>query len=136
MEALSTSQVAEQAGVNIQTVRYYERRGLIPEPPRLASGYRQYARDHVSRIRFIRRAQELGFTLLEIEELLSLHADPQSDRGHVKQRTLAKISEVERRIADLERMRRALEALSDSCDGHGTTRECPILLALDDEHVH
>lgn len=136
MEQLTTGEVAEHAGVNIQTVRYYERRGLLPEPPRLASGYRQYDADHVSRIRFIKRAQELGFTLAEVEELLSLRADPQGERAQVRSRTVEKIREIERKIDDLGRIKGTLLELVDACDGHGSTRECPILHALESEPCH
>ena len=131
MTELTTGAVAERAGVNIQTVRYYERRGLLPEPPRRSSGYRLYNADHVTRIRFIKRAQELGFTLDEVEELLSLRADPDADRADVRSRTLAKMREIEAKIADLGRMRDTLAALADTCAGHGSTHDCPILEALD-----
>ncbi len=128
---LTTGQVAERAGVNIQTVRYYERRGLLPAPPRRPSGYRQYDADHVARIRFIKRAQELGFTLQEIEELLSLRTDPDADSADVRGRTFSKMLEIDRKIEDLTRMRAKLAELASSCSGHGSTSECPILEALE-----
>lgn len=127
----STGEVAEQAGVNIQTVRYYERRGLLPAPARKPSGYRQYENDHVVRIRFIKRAQELGFTLSEVEELLSLRADPEADRGDVRDRTLEKMREIQRKIDDLMRMKGTLAVLAEACNGHGSTHDCPILHALE-----
>lgn len=131
MRTFTTGEVAEQAGVNVQTVRYYERRGLLPEPPRLGSGYRQFRPEDVSRIRFIKRAQELGFTLREIEELLDLRAEPGATSGQVKRATEEKIVEVEAKIRDLQRIRDTLAHLAEACDGHGTTQECPILEALE-----
>jgi len=128
--ALKTGEVAERAGVNIQTVRFYERRGLLPEPPRLRSGYRQYDAEAVSRLRFIRRAQELGFTLDEIADLLSLHSRPDESAAEVKRRASGKIEEIAARIRDLERMKARLEAISAACDGHGSIHDCPILHAL------
>ena len=134
MTVFSTSEAAERAGVNVQTLRYYERRGLVPEPPRRASGYREYEQEHVARIRFIKRAQELGFTLSEVEELLSLRTDPEADRHDVRARTLHKIQEIERKIADLSRMKDTLAVLAEACEGHGSTHDCPILHALEDPY--
>ena len=130
-QTLTTGEVAEQAGVNIQSVRYYERRGLLPEPPRTAAGYRQFDGEDVARIHFIKRAQELGFALREIEELLSLRADPEVDKGEVKRRAAAKIEEVKGKIRDLQRIECTLEELVAACSGEGSTRECPILQALE-----
>ena len=132
---MTRGKVALRAGVNVETVRYYEQRGLIPEPPRTASGYRQYTEDYVERIRFIKRAQELGFTLEEIKELLSLRVDPETDRGEVKQRAAAKIVDIEKKISDLERMKRQLKRLVTSCSGRGPTSECPILEAIESEET-
>ncbi len=131
-EALTTGEVAERAAVNQQTVRYYERRGLIPEPPRTAAGYRQFTGEHVARIRFIKRGQELGFTLEEINELLTLRADPQADRAAVKRQTVDKMAEIEAKIRDLERMKNTLAELAAACDGEGSTSGCPILHALEE----
>jgi Hg(II)-responsive transcriptional regulator len=130
METLTTSALADQAGVNLQTIRYYERRGLLPAPPRTNGGYRQFGPDAVARIRFIRRAQELGFSLDEVEDLLALRADAAADRAEVRRATEAKIADIEAKIRDLERMRSILRHLADACHGHGTTSECPILDAL------
>ena len=131
-ETLTTSEVAEQADVNVQTVRYYERRGLIPEPPRTSAGYRQYSPDHVARIRFIKRAQELGFTLEEANDLLQLRATPDADRADVRSVAQDKIDEVEAKIRDLQRIRDTLGKLVAACEGHGSTSECPILDALEE----
>lgn len=131
-QTLMTDELAERAGVNLQTVRYYERRELIPEPPRTAAGYRQYSVDDVRRIRFIQRAQELGFTLSEIKELLALRAHPQAPtQGAVKQKTEEKIAEIEGKIRDLARMKLTLVELAAACDGEGIVSECPILEALE-----
>ena len=130
-ETLTTGQVADHAGVNLQTIRYYERKGLLPKPPRGPSGYRQYSGDHVSRVRFIKRAQELGFTLSEVAELLSLRADPAGDRMDVRRRTVAKMREIDEKISDLTRMRETLSTLANACSGHGSTDDCPIIQALD-----
>jgi MerR family mercuric resistance operon transcriptional regulator len=130
-ETLTTGEVADQANVNVQTVRYYERRGLIPEPPRSSGGFRQYSPDHVSRIRFIKRAQELGFTLEEANELLQLRVTPDADRADVRAVAQEKIEEVEEKIRDLRRIRDTLGHLVEACEGHGSTSECPILHAME-----
>jgi Hg(II)-responsive transcriptional regulator len=129
---LSTSTLAARAGVNLQTVRYYERRGLLPEPPRTAAGYRRYGPDALVRLRFIRRAQELGFSLDEIEELLALRVDPNASRADVRRRAEVRIADVRDRIRDLQRMLAVLEALHAACHGDGPAQDCPILHALED----
>lgn len=134
-DTLTTGEAADRADVNVQTVRYYERRGLIPEPPRTSGGFRQYSPDHVARIRFIKRAQELGFTLEEAGDLLSLRATPDADRADVRAVAQEKRDEIEQKIADLQRMQATLDHLIAACEGHGTTDECPILHALED-HPH
>ena len=131
-ETLTTGDVAERADVNVQTVRYYERRGLIPEPPRSSGGFRQYNPDHVDRIRFIKRAQELGFTLEEAHELLQLSVTAEADRADVRAVAQNKIEEVEEKMRALQRIRDTLAELVDACDGHGSTSECPILHALEE----
>lgn len=128
---LTTGEVANQAGVNLQTVRYYERRGLIPEPPRTGGGFRQYAPEAVGRIRLVKRAQELGFTLDEIEELLALRADEGADAVEVKRLAEAKAADIAAKIRDLERMKATLDALAAACSGEGSTGDCSILHALD-----
>lgn len=130
---MTRGEVADRAGVNRETVRYYEQRGLIPEPPRTDGDYRTYDETYVERIRFIKRAQELGFTLNEIEELLTLRVDPETDCGAVKQRAEAKLADVETKIHDLERIRAALTSLAASCQGRGPTSDCPILDAMQHE---
>ena len=123
--------VATRADVNIQTVRYYERRGLLAKPPRTESNYRLYSEDSVRRVRFVKRAQQLGFTLKEIKDLLALRLKPTSRSSAVKERATAKIAAIEEKVRTLQRMKRALTKLTAACDGCGSTNECPILEALE-----
>jgi MerR family copper efflux transcriptional regulator len=131
MDSLGIGQLAKRGGVGIDTVRYYERNGLLEPRGRLASGYRRYGELEVARLRFIRRAQALGFTLKEVKELLALSA--QRDVGRVKRSAQAKLRDVETRIADLVRVRDGLATLIDACPGHGRAADCPILRALTQE---
>ena len=117
----------------METVRFYERQGLIEEPPRRPSGYREYDDEVVARLGFIRRAKELGFTLKEIKELLALRRDPSTPAADVKRRAEAKISDIETKIRTLQKMKKALEKLTSACRGHATSAECPLLHALDHE---
>jgi MerR family mercuric resistance operon transcriptional regulator len=133
MKNLTIGQLAKKAQVNIETVRYYERRGLLPEPPRKDSGYRQYSENDVSRLLFIKRAQTLGFTLKEILELLSLRVDPNTTCGDVKRRAEAKIADIEEKTLALKKMKKALTKLAATCKGRGPTSECPILEMLNSE---
>lgn len=127
---MHTKQVAERAGVNTETLRYYERRGLLPEPPRTAAGYREYPASAVSVLRFVKRAQTLGFTLDEVEELLHL-ADGGPDNCEVARRMAAThIGELDTKIAELQRMRAALSMLTASCDSPRRDRDCPLLDAI------
>jgi Hg(II)-responsive transcriptional regulator len=130
MKTLTIGQLARQAGVGIETVRFYERKGLLEEPARRASGYRQYDEEVVVRLHFIRRAKELGFTLREIADLLALRDDPDTSRADVRQRAVAKVADIEARIRDLQRMKDALRRLAATCQGDGPAVTCPILEAL------
>ncbi len=112
-------------------MRFYERQGLLAEPERRASGYRQYDGEAVSVLRFIRRAKELGFTLKEIKALLELRLDATASRAEVRRQARAKVADIEARIADLQRMRDVLQSLVRKCHGDGTTTGCPILGALE-----
>lgn len=133
MTTLKISQVARLADVNIETVRYYERKGLIPEPPRLPSGYRQYSPDYVQRIKFIKHAQQLGFSLKEVTELLALRIEPHSACDEVKQQTEAKIAAIETKIHTLQQMQRVLTDLVSDCEQRQLTDTCPILKALESD---
>jgi MerR family copper efflux transcriptional regulator len=131
MDALGIGQLAKRGGVGIDTVRYYERNGLLAPRSRLASGYRRYGDIELARLRFIRRAQTLGFTLKEIKQLLALSA--QRDVGRVKRSAQAKLIDVESRIAALVRVRDGLATLIEACPGHGRAANCPILRALTED---
>jgi MerR family transcriptional regulator, copper efflux regulator len=131
--ALTIGQVADAADVNIQTIRYYERRGLCPTPRRTPAGYRQYAEDAVARLRFIKQAQNLGFSLAEIQELLGLRIRHGAACDTVARKTRAKIGLVRQKIAGLERVKRTLERLAAACAARRPTDECPILEALEDD---
>ncbi len=133
MKPLTIGQVARSAGVGVETVRFYERQGLLQEPARKESGYRQYPEDVVARLGFIKRAKELGFSLKEIKDLLALRVDPETTCGEVKRRAEAKIADVEEKIQALQRIKKALVRLTAVCRGRGPTSECPILEALDRE---
>lgn len=130
---LTIGAVAKRVGVAIDTIRYYEREGLLPEPERRASGYRSYDEGAVRQLRFIRRAKDLGFTLEEIRDLLALSADRHRGVKAVKQRAEQRLAAIDARIAELTRVRDGLEQLVDACPGHGSPDQCPILRALVDE---
>lgn len=131
MSELTIGRVARDAGLAIDTVRYYEREGLLEKPPRTSSGYRQYPAGAVARLRFIRQAKELGFTLSEIRELLALKVVPGKSCADVRARARSKIADIERRVAELTRMKRALTRLAAACSGRGPTSACPILDAME-----
>src|SRR3954451_20796962 len=114
MKPLTIGTVARRAGVGVETVRFYEREGLLDEPARRASGYRQYAEEAIDRLRFIRRAKQLGFTLREIKGLLALRLDAGAERADVRRHAEAKIADIDAKIADLARMREALVRLTDA----------------------
>jgi Cu(I)-responsive transcriptional regulator len=131
MTNITIGKLAKQAGMGVETLRYYERRGLITPRHRTQAGYRLYEPDAIRRLRFIRRAQTLGFTLEEIGDLLAFSDDPDASAGDVKAMTQAKVEDIDRRILDLERMKQALVGLAEGCPGHrATTVDCPILAAL------
>ncbi len=126
--SLSIGTLAKHAGVAIDTIRYYEREGLIAAPPRRASGYRAYPESTVTRLRFIRRAKALGFSLADISELLGLSR--RRDIAGVKRTAEVRLADVEQRIAELRRVRNGLRSLIKECPGHGKAEQCPILEAL------
>lgn len=131
MSSLSIGQLAQQAGVAIDTVRYYERNALLAPAGRLASGYRRYGVTELKRLRFIRRAKALGFTLDDIRALLTL--SDERDVAQVKRAAQRKLGDIEQRIAELERIRTGLHTLIAACPGHGRAEACPILNALTQE---
>ena len=131
MQALTVGEVAKRAGVGADTVRFYEREGLIAAPPRRPSGYRQYPMETVLLIRFIKRAQDLGFTLKQIDELISLRGDGGPHRDEVRALASAKLQDIDRKLARLQGMRSALAGMLEVCSC-GRRPSCPILQALDD----
>lgn len=130
---MRTREVAERAGVNTQTLRYYERRGLLAEPPRSPAGYRDYPDAAVRVLRFVKRAQELGFTLVEVEELLGLAEGRPEACESVRTLAQAHVIDLERKIADLRRMRASLDALVATCQRPRTDRFCPLLAAIESD---
>ena len=124
MKSLTIGEVARQAGVGVETVRFYERQGILKRPPRSASGYRQFEPEVVARIRFVRRAKELGFTLSEIKELLSLRVDLKANCAEVCRRADRKAAEIESKIRELRRMQRALKRLTAQCDNRDDNTTC------------
>lgn len=131
MQPLSIGKLAKSAKVAIDTIRYYEKSGLLPKAPRLASGYRQYGPGDLRRLAFIRRAKELGFSLEEIATLLDLRTAPGAAMEEVREVARGKLAVVEGKLAELERMREVLQGLVDACPGQGATGQCPILNAFD-----
>lgn len=131
--SLTIGTVAKRAGVPIDTIRYYEREGLLPEPLRRASGYRSYNETAISRLRFIRRAKDLGFTLEEIRDLLALSVDRHRGVKAVRERAQQRLASIDTRIAELTRIRQGLEQLIEACPGRGDPEQCPILRALVDQ---
>ncbi len=132
-EKLRTGQVAKAAGVNVETLRFYERRGILKEPERRSSGYREYPPEAVRVVRFVKRAQELGFTLDEVEELLVLRENDGASCEEAQATATQKMEEIEEKIQRLRAMKKALAVLVKSCATKGSVRECPILDALDNK---
>jgi DNA-binding transcriptional MerR regulator len=126
-------QLSIRTDTPIDTIRYYERNGVLPAPERRASGYRSFGEDDVARLRFVRRAKGLGFTLREIRDLLALSSSRGEDMAAVRQAATLRLAEVERKIDELARIRDGLRALVDACPGHGDVTECPILSSLSGE---
>ena len=127
---MKIGEVAKAAGVGIDAVRFYEREGLLPEPARRPSGYRKYSRDAVLDLRFIRRAKELGFSLREISELLSISRDTNGTAADVKRLAEEKLVDLAGKIRSLQRMKQALREVTEACPGRGATSDCAILRSL------
>src|SRR5262245_46626466 len=130
---LTSGQLAKRSGVGVETLRFYEREGLLAEPARTASGYRQYAAEAVERVQFIRQAQTLGFQLKDIKELLALRDDPDAGSVEVREKAVAKLADIDQKIKDLEAMRAELTHLVAACDGTGPAAHCPIITAIGDQ---
>ena len=130
---MTIGQLAELAGVPTPTVRYYERRGLLAPPRRTRGGYRDYVGDAARRVRFIRRAQDLGFTLEEVEELLLLRVSDSSTCEQVAMKAQAKASEIQAKLDELSRLQTVLLHLADACASRTLTNDCPVLAMLTEE---
>lgn len=135
MASLTIGALARKAGVGVETIRFYERRGLVRRPARPHAGYRVYPEEVVDRIRFIRNAQGLGFTLQEVKDLLALRVTTGTSCAAVRSRAAAKAADVKRRLADLERIGVALQKLIGHCPGRGALANCTILEALDSADI-
>lgn len=132
MTTRTIGQLADAAGVHVETVRFYERRGLLPEPPRRSSGYRTYPPESLARLRFIKGAQTLGFTLDEIKHLLALRVQPGTNCEQVRQQAEQKLDEVDAKLRALQQLRHALSMLVDACVQGGPAGDCPILEAIEE----
>jgi MerR family transcriptional regulator, copper efflux regulator len=133
MTNLSVGQLAREGNVHLETVRYYERKGLLPSPARKKSGHRVYGPQALQRLRFIKRTQALGFALAEIKELLALRIDPKQPCGKVIEQIDDKTAEVRAKIAALRAIERTLKRMKESCEGRCSVGECPILSTLEEE---
>jgi MerR family transcriptional regulator, copper efflux regulator len=132
-KAMTIKKVAVQAGVGIETIRFYEREALISEPPRTPSGYRQYSPGAVARIKFIKRVQSLGFSLPEIKDLMALKMKKTARRQDLRQKAEKKIAEIEAKIQSLQKIKETLKQMTQTCHGEGPLSECPILKAFEAE---
>ena len=135
MNGLTIGKLAKQSNVHVETLRYYERRGLIPKPARTVSNYRIYSTDNLLRITFIKQAQGLGFTLKEIKRLLALRATPRAKCADVRNYAIQKIVDIQDRIRSLQRMRSSLDKLLRECSGDLSATACPILESLESEKL-
>jgi MerR family mercuric resistance operon transcriptional regulator len=127
---LTVGKLARAAGVGVETIRFYERRGLLQQPPKKATGYREYSPDDVARIRFIKEAQAIGFTLKDIGELMQLETDSRAQCGDVQERAQQKVEMVDRKIAELTRMRAELTRLAACCPSDQPLSECRLTSCL------
>jgi MerR family mercuric resistance operon transcriptional regulator len=133
MEGFKRGELAKKAMVSIETLRYYEQNELLPKPRRTAKNYRIYSDDSLKRIRFIKRAQQLGFSLKEIKALISLRTDPRADCGDVKKITLSKVNELDSKIKELKLMKKSLVKLESECPDRGPIKNCRMLETLESE---
>ncbi|NOX90198.1 MAG: MerR family transcriptional regulator [Calditrichaeota bacterium] len=130
--SFTIGQLSRMSGVSVETIRFYERKGLLSPARRRSSGYREYTENEFKRLKFIRKAKEHGFTLKEIEELLELRLSPESTCGDIKERAELKLRIIKKKIAELTQMRKAIEGLIASCHAGGPVGECPIIEAFEE----
>jgi len=130
---LTRGKLAKATGVHIETIRFYEKKGILNQPTRSGAGYRQYDDTSVKQIRFIQRAQDLGFTLTEISELLKLRETPERSSNEVRTMAQEKITVIDDKIRDLQAMRNALQKVTQECDGKASLSCCPIMAAMEGE---
>ncbi len=128
---MTIGQVAKAVGIGIETIRFYEREGIIAKPARRESGYRAFSPDVVTQLHFLKRAQELGFSLKEISQLLAIRVDPKQNCSVVKKKAEAKIVEIKQKIRDLKRIEKVLERVTEACQAQRPISECPILECLE-----
>jgi MerR family transcriptional regulator, copper efflux regulator len=133
MDELTIGKLAKEANVHVETLRYYERRELIPRPRRTVANYRLYSPESLRQVKFIKQAQALGFSLKEIKKLLTLRAAPRASCADVRAYASQKIEDIDAKIRSLARMRKALQNLRGECSGKGLATECPILESLDSQ---
>ena len=131
---LLIGEVAKRTGLGVETVRFYEKAGLIPIPDRSASGYRRYPEATVKKLNFVQHAKTLGFSLKEIAELIALKNSENADCDEIKTRAYSKVTEIQSKIDALEKMKTALQPLIEQCETNKSNQECPILSALGDEN--
>ena len=131
MKNLTIGELARRAEVGVETVRFYERRGLIQRPKRPLSGYRSYPEEAILKLQFIRRSKELGFSLREIKEFLNLRVSPKVTCREVRERAEKKVADIDERIHALQNIRQALQGVISKCTGAGPVSECPILQSFD-----
>ncbi|MGB4858872.1 MAG: heavy metal-responsive transcriptional regulator [Dokdonella sp.] len=127
---MKIGELAKRCDVKIDTIRYYERQGLLPEPDRQASGYRRYQLSDEARLRFVIRSKTLGFTLDEIRDLLTISDHRDDDMAELKAKAKVKLADVDARLIELTRIRDGLRSLVEACPGEGALAQCPILNAL------
>jgi len=131
MGLLTRGQLAKKTCVNPETIRYYEKLGLLPKAVRTDSGYRLFSEEDVKRIKFVKRAKELGFTLKEIKELLELRFDSSGSCSEVREFAEEKLKDIEQKIKDLENIKQVLKELINQCPGKGPVLECPIISSIE-----
>lgn len=135
MAAFKIGDIARRAEVGVETIRYYERQGLLAEPERRPSGYRQYDESVISRLQFIRRTKELGFTLMEIKELLGFWFGSETRCLHVRQRAEQKVVDIRDKIQSLQKMQSSLEQIISQCEHHNSVEDCPLWVGLDQPRI-